>query len=291
METPGVPQVDLPCPGLHTCYYKKFFLLRMSVKVNGKPTQVTLNSRGYPVLQYYSEDEETGIDIKLNMSVVSRLVTHELVNYGVYHVDTYYYDNVPIFSVTFALKAQLEKFLRSNNTEVKVAIDRLLGEEFQKEYTEILKKTSKLSVNTDSTLHLNTEILKKTSKLLVNTDSTLHLITPCESNKPTVVRVTLANFSTLRCTWQQSELFTFRDIEALFSGTVELEEGQRYSMITAQFIIINLCIRKLFINYLALYIRCIQELDLYTCQSISISSNNFLCNTKKFAYNITYALH
>ena len=221
MATPGVTQVDLPCPGLHTCYYKKFFLLRMSVKVNGKPTQVTLNSQGYPVLQYYSEDEETGIDI--NMSVVSKLVTHELVNYGVYHVDTYYFDNVPIFSVTFAFKAQLEKFLRSNNTQVKVAVDRLLGEEFQKRYTEIMKKTSKLSVNTDSTLHL---------------------ITPCEYNKPTVVRVTLANFSTLRCTWQQSELFIFRDIEALFSGTVE---GQRYSMSIVQFIIIILCIRRLFI--------------------------------------------
>ena len=171
----------------------------MSVKVNGKPTQVTLNSLGYPVLQYCSEDEETGIDI--NMSVVSKLVTHELRNYGVYHVDTYYYDKVPIFSVTFALKAQLEKFLRSNNTKVKVAVDRVLGEEFQKTYTKILKKTTTLSVNTDSTLHL---------------------ITPCkmsESNKPTVVRVTLANFSALCMEqWQSSKLFTFRDIEELFNG-------------------------------------------------------------------------
>ena len=110
----GVP-ADAPAPGLHTCYYNKFFLLKMPVEVNGRRAQVKLNSKGSPVLSYCPG---RGRDVDLSLSQISQNVAKVLMKHDVYHVDTFYYHDVPMFSVSFASKAKLRKFVSTGRESV-----------------------------------------------------------------------------------------------------------------------------------------------------------------------------
>lgn len=84
----------------------------------------------YPACIY---DYKTGFSLKL--SEFSFLAAKKLLCHGVYHVDTYYYDqHVPLLSIVFLSKAKLKHFLENVKT-VQTELGKVLSEAFAKSIT------------------------------------------------------------------------------------------------------------------------------------------------------------
>ena len=198
------PPNDLPCPGLHTCYYGKFFLLRMPVEVNGKSAQVKLNSHGSPVLSYCPE---RGRDIDLSISLITKEVAKVLKYYGVYHVDTFYYQDVPMFSVTFPSEDKLRSFVSINKNDVEQTIQDTLSDLFGRRFT-YLQKPPKFIKQAHS----------RAVSMAVSVDINLLLVTPPHAGNPATDfnQVTAANIHTVYSQWDASTVFTFGDIDSVF---------------------------------------------------------------------------
>jgi len=201
----GTPD-DAPSPGLHTCYYNDFFLLKMPVEVNGKRAQVKLNNKGSPVLSYCSR---MGKNIDLPLSLISQRVAKVLMKHGVYHVDTFYYYDVPMFSVSFASKDYLRKFVSTEKNSVHHELEQLLGYLFGWQYSWIpfVKHPT-----TTATICADVKI-----------QSDLFLITPSRTKQTAqlvnIRPVTPACVHSIHSQWHASSLFTFGDIDALFNNT------------------------------------------------------------------------
>ena len=204
----GAP-VDAPAPGLHTCYYDKFFLLKMPLEVNGRRAQVKLNRKGSPVLSYCPG---RGRDVDLSLSLISQRVATVLMKHGVYHVDTFYYHDVPMFSVSFASEAKLRNFVSTERDSVRHELQELLGSLFGQRYSYIRKprfvkqQTKTTAVGAD-----------------VKAQCDLFLITPSRSGQAPqqvdIRQVTPACVHSIHSQWYASSLFTFGDIDALFNNS------------------------------------------------------------------------
>ena len=204
----GAPD-DAPAPGLHTCYYNKFFLLKMPVEVNGRRAKVKLNSKGSPVLSYCPG---TGRDVDLSLSLISRSVTEVLIKHGVYHVDTFYYHDVPMFSVSFASEAKLRNFVSTERDSVRHELQELLGSLFGRRYSYIQKPRFVRQQTNTAALWADVEV-----------QNDLFLVTLSRPGQVPrqvdVSQVTPACVCSIHSQWHESNLFTFGDIDALFNNT------------------------------------------------------------------------
>ena len=218
----GAP-ADAPAPGLHTCYYHKFFLLKMPVEVNGRRAQVKLNSKGSPVLSYCPG---RGRDVDLPLSFISQRVARVLKKHGVYHVDTFYYHDVPMFSVTFASKATLRNFVSTERDFVRHELQELLGSLFGQRYSCVQKPRF---VDQQSKTAAVRGKLYLWADVKVHSD--LFLITPSRPGQAPrqvdVTQVTSAYVNSIYHQWHESSLFTFGDIDVLFNNASDYKyEGE-----------------------------------------------------------------
>ena len=195
---------------IHTCYRNSFFLLRIPVTVSGKPVEIQL-CQGSPILTC----QHSGQDLSVSLSTISRKVAPLLLKHGVYHVDTFYYEQVPLFSVVFSSKASLKRFLSLASGQVKSELECAIGKEFTKQ----LKLPSP-----DATLSSS-----QPSQFEVCMNIESYLITPDrQGGDADVQQVTLANYSYYSSKWQDSQIFTFAHIfqAQLQQSHQSLEKGK-----------------------------------------------------------------
>jgi len=99
-------EVD-PDFNIHTSYHNDFFLLKTRVTVNGENTQIKSVQEGSyqePTLVY-------GKNISAKLWLITNTISPILHKFGVYHLDTFYYEQSPLFHVAFSSESCLKKFL------------------------------------------------------------------------------------------------------------------------------------------------------------------------------------
>ena len=180
---------------IHTSFHNDFFLLRIRVLVNGENTEIrSIGKAKYkgPVLNF----SHSGSTISTKLHLISSTVSPILVQYGVYHVDTFYYEQSPLFHVVFSSESCLKNFILAMG-EVQSALE--------------LKLQSLFSYN------LETESLQQLTIVKVQAD--LFLVSPVHkmAKGAEVQLVTAENCSTFLNRWKDSKLFEF--------GTLYQEKG------------------------------------------------------------------
>ena len=158
--------------------------------VCGKPVEIRLY-KGSPTLTHYHSEQEC----RVSLSAMSHIVAAVLRKHGVYHVDTFYYEQVPLFSVVFSSKANLKRFLTVASGWVKSELESVIGEEFT-------KQLASLSDDIRSNSHFDVSI---------NIESYL-VIPDRQEGTADVQLVTLANYSHYSAMWQSSRMFEFAHI-------------------------------------------------------------------------------
>ena len=179
---------------IHTCYHRRFFLLRTPLSVCGNPVKIRL-CNGSPILTCH----HSGQELSAALASVSREVAMVLRNHGVYHVDTFYYEQVPLFSVVFSSKSNLKRFLASSSAQVKSGLESAIGKKF----------TTKLESSESRPPESASKLQPSQPKLTLNIE--LYLVTP-DKGKADVELVTLANYSHYSSQWQDSRMFEFVDV-------------------------------------------------------------------------------
>ena len=187
-------EVD-PDFNIHTSYHNDFFLLRTRVLVNGENTDIRSVREGKyegPVLNFC----HSGSAVSTKLSSISRTVSPILVQYGVYHVDTFYYEQSPLFHVVFSSESCLKNFILAIG-EVKSALEPRLQSLFLKSVLEV----------------------ESAQQLTVEVQPDLFLVSPNrqETKGAEVHPVTAENCSSLVTHWKDSKLFDF--------GALYSEEG------------------------------------------------------------------
>ena len=179
-------EVD-PDFNIHTSYHNDFFLLRTRVLVNGDNTDIRSVKEGKyegPVLNFL----HSGSPVSTTLSSISRTVSPILVQYGVYHVDTFYYEQSPLFHVVFSSESCLKNFILVIK-EVKSALEPKLQSLFLKS---VLQAES-------------------AQQLIVEVQPDLFLVSPNrqETKGAEVHLVTVENCSDFVTRWKNSKLFDF----------------------------------------------------------------------------------
>ena len=189
---------------IHTCYHNSFYLLRIPIAVGSKPIEIQLH-KGSPILTC----QHSGQELSVSLSTISRKVAPLLLKHGVYHVDTFYYERVPLFSVVFSSKASLKRFLSLASGQVKGELESAIGEVFTKQL---------------SLPPADTALSSQLCQVTVSLDTELYLVMPDRQNKTTaeVHLVTLANYSHYSSKWQDSRIFAFSH---LFQSQLEQTQG------------------------------------------------------------------
>ena len=169
---------------IHTSYHNDFFLLRTRVLVNGQITEIRSVREGKyegPVLNF----RHSGSTISTKLRLIASIVSLVLVQYGVYHVDTFYYGKFPLFHVVFSSESCLKNFILAVG-EVKSALELKLQSLFLKE--------------AESALQLTVKVQPK-----------LFLVSPNqqETKGAELHPVTAENCSTFMSHWKDSRLFYF----------------------------------------------------------------------------------
>ena len=181
----AVIEVD-PNFNIHTSYHNDFFLLRTRVLVNGENTEIRSIKVGKyegPVLIF----RHSGSTVSTALSLISQTVSPILVQYQIYHVDTFYYEQSPLFHVVFSSESCLKSFILTIE-EVKSALNPKLHSLFSS------------SLKTESVLQLTVEI-----------QADLFFVSPNRQKikGAEVHLVTAENCSTLVTRWKDSKLFDF----------------------------------------------------------------------------------
>ena len=99
-------EVD-PDFNIHTSYHNDFFLLKTKVTVNGENTRIkSVKAGSYeePTLVY-------GTTVSAKLWLITNTISPILHKFGVYHMDTFYYEQSPLFHVVFSSESCLTKFL------------------------------------------------------------------------------------------------------------------------------------------------------------------------------------
>ena len=173
---------------IHTSYHKDFFLLRTRVLVNEEKTQICSIKEGKyegPVLNFC----HSGSTISTKLSLISKTFSPILVQYGVYHVDTFYYEQSPLFHVVFSSEPCLKNFILAID-EVKSALEPKLQSLFQ------------------NVVLVEEELAQQVT---VEVQTSLFLVSPSqqETKGAELNLVTKENFSNFVTQWKDSKLFDF----------------------------------------------------------------------------------
>ena len=181
-------EIDIdPDFSIHTSYHNDFFLLRIRVLVNGGNTEIRSVREGKyegPVLNFL----HSGSTVNTMLTSISRTVSPILVQYGVYHVDTFYYEQSPLFHVVFSSKSCLKNFILAIE-EVKSSLEPKLQSLFLKS---VLQAES-------------------AQQLTVEVQPDLFLVSPNrqQTKGAEVHLVTVENCSDFVTRWKDSKLFDF----------------------------------------------------------------------------------
>ena len=173
---------------IHTSYHKDFFLLRTRVLVNEEKTQICSIKEGKyegPVLNFC----HSGSTISTKLSLISKTFSSILVQYGVYHVDTFYYEQSPLFHVVFSSEPCLKNFILAID-DVKSALEPKLQSLFQ------------------NVVLVEEELAQQVT---VEVQPSLFLVSPSqqETKGAELNLVTKENFSNFVTQWKDSKLFDF----------------------------------------------------------------------------------
>ena len=172
-------EVD-PQFNIHTSYHNDFFLLKTRVTANGENTQIKSvkgDSSEDPTLVY-------GSTISAKLSLITNTISPILHKFGVYHTDTFYYEQSPLFHVVFSSESCLKKFL------------------LEIEMIKYAMQVALLSVFLES---------DSSHDLVIEVHPELFFVSP---NRQKMKRadlhlVTTSNSSTFADHWKNSELFDF----------------------------------------------------------------------------------
>ena len=185
---------------IHTSYHNSFFILRTPIHINGLPVQIRSTGQG-PLLSF----TQSGVTISVKLWEISHLVGPIFLKYGVYNVDTFYYEQCPLFQVAFPSEDLLNRFLLASEA-VSSEVDSALSEIFTQR-----AQSSESDEALDST------------PFNVQAKVELFLVTPShEKNKAAVIHpITLSNFSVCTSLWKNSELFEFGRVFAMYCTATE----------------------------------------------------------------------
>ena len=166
---------------IHTSYHNDFFLLRTRVLVNGENTEIRSVKEGKyegPVLNFC---HCSSTKLRLIASTVSPI----LVQCEVYHVDTFYYEQSPLFHVVFSSESCLKNFILAIE-EMKSALEQKLQSLFS-------------------------SIPEAHQQVTVAVQPDLFLVSPSrqETKGAEVHLVTAENCSDILARWKDSKLFDF----------------------------------------------------------------------------------
>ena len=175
---------------IHTSHHNDFFLLRTRVLVNGENTEIRSVKEG-SVLNFC----HSGTIFSATLSMISNTISSTLVDYGVYHVNTFYYEQSPLLHVVFSSESCLKNFI--------LAIEEV---------------TSALEPQLQSLLSRNLKT-ESPQQLTVKVHLDLFLVSPSQkvAKGAEVHLVTAENCSTSATRWKHSKLFDF--------GPLYQEEG------------------------------------------------------------------
>ena len=200
-------------PILHSCYYNDFFLLRTLIAINGTPAEIRIDPSGTSRIRH----SESGIDYPL--SKLSHGVATLVRKHGVYHIDTFYHEQVALFSVVFRTQSGLRKFLE-NKEQVESDLTEVLSTQFKTGP----KASQQAPAQTNQSLVSGQDQSgQETQQLQVSINAELFLASPARSSEqeeqpPEVHKVTLDTFEQFIEKWQQSKLFDFDS--SMFSDEV-----------------------------------------------------------------------
>ena len=181
---------------IHTSYHNSFFILRTPILINGLPVQISDTGQG-PLLSF----TQSGVTISAKLWEISRLVGPIFYNHGVYHVDTFYHGQFPLFQVAFPSEVSLKRFLLASDTavssEVELALSGMLTQRVQ---------------SSESSKALNANPLNVQAKV------ELFLVSPShEKKKATNAHpINISNFSSYTSLWKNSKLFEFGQVFAMY---------------------------------------------------------------------------
>ena len=178
---------------LHTSYHNDFFLLRTKVLVDGKSTEIKSakeGSYGAPVLKAC----HSGSTSCTKLWRITNAISPILLRYGVYHVDTFYYEQSPLFHTVFTSESCLRKFLLAMG-EVKSAL------ETQLHY--LLRNLKSLVPEAESLQQLTIEVQPELFLVSPN---------PLKAKGAELHLMTMENHSDLLAHWKSSKLFEFSSL-------------------------------------------------------------------------------
>ena len=180
MERVVAIEVD-PEFNIHTSYHNDFFLLKTRVTVNGENTRIKsvkgAGSYEEPTLVY-------GSTISAKLWLITNTISPILHKFGVYHMDTFYYEQSPLFHVVFSSESCLTKFLHEME-RIKYAMQVAL-------LTVLLESDS-------------------SRNLVVEVHPELFLVSPNRSKTKgaDLQLLNAGNSSTFLAHWKRSEMFDF----------------------------------------------------------------------------------
>ena len=174
---------------IHTSYHNDFFLLRTKVLVNGENATITSVKEGShdePVMSFRHD----GSIISTKLWLIANAISPILHKCGVYHVDTFYYEQSPLFHVVFSSESCLKKFLQE------------IGD---------VKRLMELELLSILSEHLRTESPQWLTTIV---QPDLFLVSPSrqEAGEAEVHLVTAENCSTFVVHWKDSKLFHFASL-------------------------------------------------------------------------------
>ena len=172
--------VDIEVDSDFTSYHNDFFLLRTKVLVNGENAKISSVKEGShePVISF-RHDSST---ISTKLWLIANTISPILHKYGVYHVDTFYYEQAPLFHVVFSSESCLKEFLQE------------IGDVKHLMEVELLSMFSQHH---------------KTEQLAVEVQPDVLLVSP-DRQKTNFDLVTAENCSTSVAHWKESKLFDFQ---------------------------------------------------------------------------------
>ena len=179
---------------LHTSYHNDFFLLRTKVLVDRKSTEIrTVKEGNYegPVLNVC----HSGSTSSTKLWRIANTVSPILHRYGVYHVDTFYYEQSPLFHTVFTSESCLRKFLLAMG-ELKSALESQLHSLLSHDLKSVLCDVPE---SPPLTIEVQPELFLVSPNQLKSKGAELHLMT-------------MENHSDLLAHWKSSKLFEFSSL-------------------------------------------------------------------------------
>ena len=90
----------------------------MPVIIDGRPLEIKMH-HGIPTLHVHT-------DVDVSLALLSKEPSPLLVKMGIYHVDTFYCDEVPLFKVAFLSCEDVKKFLSYPESQVQFLLTKAL---------------------------------------------------------------------------------------------------------------------------------------------------------------------